>query len=171
VLRCSPYCIVQVELAVDHICPRRRVGILKVGHERTEAVRAAPSWRCAPPGPGLEDRRVEITGLSWPLTIFAHVGELESSKSAMNVLAPEFNALMTIFLSVGPVISTRRTLPPRGTTRPAKETRQRQRKAFIPQRDKMVLAAWDECPLPRTWTPGGVWMVGNRDSGSKRPLP
>ncbi|PNH10742.1 Malate synthase, glyoxysomal [Tetrabaena socialis] len=28
----------------------------------TAAVRAAPSWRCAPPAPGLVDRRVEITG-------------------------------------------------------------------------------------------------------------
>lgn len=28
------------------------------------------------------------------------------SRSAMNVFAPEFRALMTIFLSVGPVIST-----------------------------------------------------------------
>ena len=35
-----------------------KLGFLK----ETEAVRAAPSWRCAPPGPGLEDRRVEITG-------------------------------------------------------------------------------------------------------------
>ncbi|KIM83283.1 hypothetical protein PILCRDRAFT_439111 [Piloderma croceum F 1598] len=28
----------------------------------TAAVRNEPSWACAPPGPGLEDRRVEITG-------------------------------------------------------------------------------------------------------------
>ena len=28
----------------------------------TAAVRNEPSWTCAPPGPGLEDRRVEITG-------------------------------------------------------------------------------------------------------------
>ena len=33
-------------------------------------------------------------------------GELLSSKSAIKVLAPEFKALMTIFLSTGPVIST-----------------------------------------------------------------
>ena len=36
------------------------------------------------------------------------VGELESSKSAMNPDAPEFSALMTILRLVGPVISTRR---------------------------------------------------------------
>ncbi len=28
----------------------------------TAQIRAEPSWHCAPPGPGLEDRRVEITG-------------------------------------------------------------------------------------------------------------
>lgn len=28
----------------------------------TKAVREAPSWQCAPPAPGLQDRRVEITG-------------------------------------------------------------------------------------------------------------
>ncbi len=28
----------------------------------TAAIRAAPSWKCAPPAPGLVDRRVEITG-------------------------------------------------------------------------------------------------------------
>jgi len=35
--------------------------------------------------------------------------ELASSKSAMNVLAPELRALITIFRSTGPVISTRRS--------------------------------------------------------------
>ena len=28
----------------------------------TARIRADPSWLCAPPAPGLEDRRVEITG-------------------------------------------------------------------------------------------------------------
>ena len=28
----------------------------------TANIRAEPSWHCAPPSPGLEDRRVEITG-------------------------------------------------------------------------------------------------------------
>ena len=37
------------------------------------------------------------------------VGALESSKSAMKTLAPEFSALMTILRSTGPVISTRRS--------------------------------------------------------------
>jgi hypothetical protein len=34
---------------------------------------------------------------------------VESSKSAMNTLAPEFSALMIILRSTGPVISTRRS--------------------------------------------------------------
>ena len=37
------------------------------------------------------------------------VGAFESSKSAMNTLAPELRALMTILRSTGPVISTRRS--------------------------------------------------------------
>jgi hypothetical protein len=41
---------------------------------------------------------------------FSHVGELESSKSAMYVLAPELSALITILRSTGPVISTRRSM-------------------------------------------------------------
>src|SRR6266446_3510298 len=46
--------------------------------------------------------------LIWPRTMFSHVGVLESSKSAMNVDAPELSALMIILRSTGPVISTRR---------------------------------------------------------------
>ena len=30
--------------------------------KETAHIRADPSWTCAPPAPGLEDRRVEITG-------------------------------------------------------------------------------------------------------------
>jgi len=40
------------------------------------------------------------------LIIFGHVGELESSKSAIKTLTPLFRALIIIFLSTGPVIST-----------------------------------------------------------------
>ena len=43
---------------------------------------------------------------TWPSKLFEIYGELLSSKSAMKVLAPEFSALITIFLSTGPVIST-----------------------------------------------------------------
>src|SRR3954452_12086131 len=45
---------------------------------------------------------------SCPWMMLCHVGEFESSKSVMNPSAPELSALMTIFASVGPVISTRR---------------------------------------------------------------
>src|SRR3989440_4726324 len=45
----------------------------------------------------------------WPTTLFFQVGAFESSKSAMKTLAPELNALIIIFRSTGPVISTRRS--------------------------------------------------------------
>src|SRR5262245_18087297 len=40
---------------------------------------------------------------------FSQVGEFASSKSAMKTFAPELSALITIFRSTGPVISTRRS--------------------------------------------------------------
>ena len=46
---------------------------------------------------------------AWPPTTFAQVGDSASSRSAMNTRAPEFRALIIIFGSAGPVISTRRS--------------------------------------------------------------
>jgi hypothetical protein len=43
------------------------------------------------------------------LIMFSQVGEFASSKSAMKTLAPELSAVINIFRSVGPVISTRRS--------------------------------------------------------------
>lgn len=37
-------------------------GVLLDFPPETAHIRAEPSWHCAPPGPGLEDRRIEITG-------------------------------------------------------------------------------------------------------------
>ena len=48
--------------------------------------------------------------LTCPCITLLHVGELESSKSAMKTLAPELSALMIILRSTGPVISTRRSI-------------------------------------------------------------
>ena len=45
----------------------------------------------------------------WPVSRLAQVGAVLSSKSAMKQLAPELSALITIFGSTGPVISTRRS--------------------------------------------------------------
>jgi hypothetical protein len=42
----------------------------------------------------------------------SHSGVLASSKSASHTFAPELSALIVIFLSVGPVISTRRSMRP-----------------------------------------------------------
>ena len=50
--------------------------------------------------------------LSWPSIMFDHSGVLASSKSASQTLAPELSALIVIFLSVGPVISTRLSTRP-----------------------------------------------------------
>ena len=47
--------------------------------------------------------------------MFVQVGEFASSKSAMNIRAPELSALMTILRSIGPVISTRRSSRSAGT--------------------------------------------------------
>src|ERR671938_544874 len=54
-------------------------------------------------------RRTASHRFTCPCATFSQVGEEESSKSAMNVDAPELSALMIIFRSVGPVISTRRS--------------------------------------------------------------
>lgn len=43
---------------ISHLSTNRMPDFLP----ETAAVRAAPSWKCAPPAPGLVDRRVEITG-------------------------------------------------------------------------------------------------------------
>jgi hypothetical protein len=46
----------------------------------------------------------------WPSTTLTQCGVLASSRSASQTLAPELSALMVIFRSVGPVISTRRSV-------------------------------------------------------------
>ena len=51
-------------------------------------------------------RRTASLRLRCPSTTALQVGESESSKSAMNTSAPEFSALIIIFRSTGPVIST-----------------------------------------------------------------
>src|SRR5215213_10630542 len=56
--------------------------------------------------------------LACPPTMLAQVGALASSKSASHTWAPEFMALTSILRSVGPVISTRRSVRSAGA-RPA----------------------------------------------------
>jgi hypothetical protein len=58
--------------------------------------------------------KVRIRRTAWdtaqcPVTTFSQVGESASSKSAMNTDAPLLSALIIIFGSAGPVISTRRS--------------------------------------------------------------
>ena len=54
-------------------------------------------------------RRIASRKLICPSIKLLQVGVFESSKSAMKTFAPEFNALMIILRSTGPVISTRRS--------------------------------------------------------------
>ena len=58
---------------------------------------------------GRSSRRTASIRFAWPETMLSQVGQFASSKSAMNVEAPELSALITILRSVGPVISTRRS--------------------------------------------------------------
>src|SRR5215217_4159689 len=59
-------------------------------------------------------RRTASMQLSWPAMTLVHGGERASSKSAMKTLAPELSALIIIFRSTGPVISTRRSFKSAG---------------------------------------------------------
>ena len=81
-------------------------------------------------------RRTASRRLTWPSSRLSHVGAVESSKSAMYVLAPELRALrrqragkracahlITILRSTGPVISTRRSRRPGAERVSATETR------------------------------------------------
>src|SRR6478609_11043699 len=54
-------------------------------------------------------RRMASYRLTWPPTTLLQCGVLASSMSASQTFAPELSALMVIFRSVGPVISTRRS--------------------------------------------------------------
>ncbi len=77
------------------------------------------AYRFSPPSPVGTAREIVRSSasvrLTWPSRQFCHVGEFESSKSAMNIFAPELRALITIFRSTGPVISTRRSCSSAGT--------------------------------------------------------
>ena len=74
----------------------------------TKVASFSPSLYSFPSG-DLNERvlRTASRQLSWPDTMLGQVGEVESSKSAMKTFAPELSALISIFRSTGPVISTR----------------------------------------------------------------
>ncbi len=76
----------------------------------------SPSWYFLPSGfSNVIVRSTASRRLICPAMQFSQVGVFESSKSAMNAFAPEFRALMIIFRSTGPVISTRRSCMSAGT--------------------------------------------------------
>ena len=74
----------------------------------------------------------------WPSRQLFQVGEFASSKSAMKTFAPEFKALITIFRSVGPVISTRRSSRSEGM---GATRHSRSRISRVPSRKSGLLAA------------------------------
>ena len=79
---------------------------------RTTSVAISSLSRYAlPSGLSNVERPPDGLGRSRPgrRSTLAQVGESESSRSAMNTRAPEFRALIIIFGSAGPVISTRRS--------------------------------------------------------------
>ena len=99
-------------------CPapagRRRRSAVREDESRADAPsasRAAASGcsACRPPTRRRSSGGPRRSGCAWPSTRFAQVGDVASSKSAMNTFAPEFSALMIILRSTGPVISTRRS--------------------------------------------------------------
>src|SRR6188508_253486 len=76
----------------------------------TSVASESPSTYSLPSGEVNDSvRRTASCIAAWPATTLSHVGESESSKSAMKTLAPELSALIVIFASAGPVISTRRS--------------------------------------------------------------
>src|SRR3954452_21727957 len=74
--------------------------------------------------------------LTWPCSTLLHVGEFESSKSAMKPVEPLFRALITILRSVGPVISTQRFCRSAGAgatvQSPSRTSRVSSRKSSVP---------------------------------------
>ena len=94
---------------------RRRASPTRRGASRAAGRRASRVLLGEPVGLALgriEGERAARTAsisAAWPPTTLAHVGESESSRSAMNTRAPELSALIIILGSAGPVISTRRS--------------------------------------------------------------
>ena len=117
--------------------------------------------------------------LRCPSMQFSHVGEFASSKSAMNTRAPELSALITIFRSTGPVISTRRSAISSGNGAIRQSPRARRR---CPGGSRAARLPEAPEPLPRASSsrrrsPNSRWrsvrarpppMSGRRQSSSQR---
>ena len=117
---------------VEQVEARRRRGRRRVGSPSTSRCR---SGRCQPRGRGtivgsspssrsryslpsglVNDsvRRTASLSTTCPPTTLRQCGVLASSRSASQTFAPQLSALIAIFGSVGPVISTRRSTSPGG---------------------------------------------------------
>src|SRR5262249_10150637 len=92
--------------------------------------------------------------LACPSMLFCQVGEFESSKSAMKTFAPEFNALMIILRSTGPVISTRRSSRSAGIGAP------------VPSPSRPLAVSWRKSG---SWPESiSCWRIRRRASNSCR---
>ena len=60
----------------------------------TVHIRADPSWQCAPPAPGLEDRRVEITGPTDRKMV------INALNSGTKTFMADFEGAFTLFISI-----------------------------------------------------------------------
>ncbi|MNV53746.1 hypothetical protein D3C71_1459040 [compost metagenome] len=121
---------------------------------------AGPVWVRSP--------RTAPISACWPASRLRQAGAVESSKSAMNTLAPELSALITIFGSVGPVISTRRSCSASGIGATRQSSSRRcavsARKSGRPPPSKKACRARRACS--RRWRSGSTARCSDTSSAS-----
>ena len=103
--------------------------------------------------------------------MFSQSGVLASSKSASHTFAPELSALMVIFRSVGPVISTRRSTRPGAgeATRHSGSSlmcRVAGRKSSVPPADSSCCRAARAASSSARLAPKSRWSMAIRFSAS-----
>ncbi|ARX88506.1 hypothetical protein SMD44_07993 [Streptomyces alboflavus] len=84
----------------------------RADHDRGEPVVVAEPVLRAVGGREVDAALAASSRVSWPSTNVLHVGEVASSKSAIQTRAPEVSASTAVRRSGGPVISTRRSVRP-----------------------------------------------------------
>src|SRR5262249_55869333 len=98
---------------------------------------------------------------SWPVIMFSQSGVFASSKSASQTFAPELSALIVIFRSVGPVISTRRS------TRPGAGAGTRQRLSSLMRRGSRRQTRGPPAGRACQRAAGGQVLLGGRAGGQQ----
>ena len=95
-------------LAVDEDVGLDQVPAARSDEQASRAARRGGTT-CPPADSNASVPRTASARAACPPTTFAQLGDSASSRSAMNTRAPELSALIIIFGSAGPVISTRRS--------------------------------------------------------------